>query len=111
LGATSVCGAAGDPCGKPLRPRGVKCENIAELLTTVDSKFPLTSIFTENEHPDECYIGVVRSLTSRTVRLLEIDPRANWDTSTTSWPLRDITRVDFGGRYEKALIDVGRRPS
>lgn len=95
---------------RPRKPRGIDCADVRTLLTSVNARFPLTTIHAEAEHPDECYIGVIDSFTSRTVRLLEIDPRAEWDASPTSWPLAKITRVGFDGKYEQALFDLADRP-
>ncbi|WP_138731643.1 hypothetical protein [Modestobacter excelsi] len=46
----------------------------------------------------------------RSVHLLEITPRAEGEGRPTKWAFGDIARVDFGGRYEKALALVGGSP-
>ena len=38
---------------------------------------------------------------------LEINPDATWDEKPNEYKLSEITRVDFGGDYEKALYLVG----
>ncbi len=65
---------------------------------------------TENEHPDEGFIGSVLSVTSGRVRLREITPEAEWHSEPTSWRSSEITRVSFGNRYEEALVAIGGPP-
>lgn len=76
------------------------------LLETAGSIYPVVTLHTEEEYPDECYIGAVSCVRSTQVDLLEISPDGQWDTLVTPYDLDKITRVDFGGAYEEALVLV-----
>ena len=94
----------------PAKPR-VSMTNIEGLLKSASRVFPLVTIYREVLHPDICYIGRVEHVERGGVSLLEIGPDAKWDSRPTEYRLKDITRVDFGGAYEDALILVGGLPS
>jgi hypothetical protein len=47
-------------------------------------------------------------VTNGKVSLIEIDTDAIWDDEPSSYRLREITRVSFGGAYEDALYRVGK---
>ena len=52
-------------------------------------------------------IGSIRGVDETNVRLITIDPDADWDDEIATIPLADVTRLDFGGGYEEALLLVG----
>jgi hypothetical protein len=58
-----------------------------------------------------CFIGHPVRFTSRSVHLLGITPQAQWEVNPEKWAFADVTRVDFGGRYEEALALIGGAPS
>ncbi|MEY2453669.1 MAG: hypothetical protein QOD92_3243 [Acidimicrobiaceae bacterium] len=88
----------------------VTLDAIGGVLSGLGQLFPLVSVHTENDHPDECYIGRPMNTTSRSLHLLEIDTDAVWEHKPTTWPLGSITRLDAGGRYETALAALGGEP-
>jgi hypothetical protein len=90
---------------RPLAQPKVLLHDLASLLSSADGLFPLVTIHAERLHADECYIGRARRMTRTAVELREIDPAARWGR-IESYKFRDITRVDFGGRYEDALWQV-----
>ena len=94
--------------GETLRkkPR-VSLNSLPELLKSANRLFPLVTIQRERAKPDTCEIGRVVEITKSHVSLLEIGPDAIWDDEPTEIPLREITRVDFGGAYEDALHLIG----
>ena len=94
----------------PKKPR-VELESLESLLVTAGRWFPLVTIHREMVDPDICQIGRVEGVSKGRLRLFEIDPGAVWDAEATEYRLSEITRVDFGGDYEEALILVGRDPS
>ncbi len=91
------------------RPRtpAVVVDSIQELLSTANRAFPVITIHRETVAPDVCHIGRVVSVSDSEVSLLEIGPDARWDDDALSYRTREITRVDFGGDYEEALMLVG----
>ena len=94
----------------PRKP-SVTLTDIGELLRFAARKFPLVTIHRERIDPDVCQIGRVLDVNRRHVTMLEIGPGARWDAKTQSYRLSEITRVDFGGRYEHALHLIGGEPS
>lgn len=95
--------------GKPKKP-SVVAESMQKALSQAAKSFPLVTIHHENDDPDVCWVGAVREVSDTEVLLLEIDPDAKWNRRPRRHKLATITRVDFGGGYERALYLVGGRP-
>ena len=93
----------------PKKPR-VSVASIEELLLSASRLFPTLTIHREKVDPDVCWIGKVEGIQQRQVALLEIGPDAKWDRKPTSYNLSEITSVEFGGEYERALHLVGGNP-
>jgi hypothetical protein len=89
----------------------VRLDSVEELLLTASRAFPIVTIHREKVNPDLCHIGKVVKIENGRVFLLEIGPDAIWEENPTEYRLREITRVDFGGGYEEALILVGGLPT
>lgn len=94
----------------PKRTR-VKVDSLRELLRTAGKAFPIVTIHRERAAPEVCHIGRVEGVSDSSVSLLEIGPDARWDDKALSYRTREITRIDFGGEYEAALILVGGEPA
>jgi len=92
--------------GIPRKPR-VSVASIEELLLSANRVFPLVTIHREQVDPDVCFIGRVLGIGRGSVSLLEIRPDATWDEKPSEYRLSEITRVNFGGDYEDALVLVG----
>jgi hypothetical protein len=75
------------------------------LLSSADAHFPLVTIHIEDKDPDVCYIGRVLRTSRRKVTLRRIDRRAIW-LESKKYEFGDITRVDFGDGYARALHEV-----
>lgn len=86
---------------------GIELRSARSLIESTAQRSPLITIFTEYRRPDVCYIGRPVTVARRRLRLLQIDPGAVWRSKATKWDLRDISRVEFGGRYEEALAALG----
>lgn len=95
---------------RPRMPGRVGLTSTRALIESASRRFPLVTIHVERRDPTVCYIGVPVGVNSKTLRLREITPDADWEDEPTSYPLKDVTRVDIGGRYERALLAVGGRP-
>ncbi|HEV8180776.1 MAG TPA: hypothetical protein VGQ61_00310 [Candidatus Angelobacter sp.] len=93
----------------PRKPR-LKLASLGALLWSANRAFPLVTIHREKVDPDVCHIGRITALKNNRVSLLEIGPDALWDKEISDYSLKEITRVDFGGDYEKALHLVGGAP-
>ena len=112
------CGGPDDFVGRALAARGewppapvdVDLDSVAGLIKTAADVAPLVTLLVEEDDPNVCFIGRPVRFTDRSVRLLEITPKAKWAQRPTKWAFKDVTRVDFGGRYEDALAVVGGPP-
>lgn len=76
------------------------------LLRSLHGSAPLVTVHAEYDDPDQCFIGAIGGLGTRTLRLREVTPRAVWTVAATRQRIDRITRVDVGGAYEQALLDV-----
>jgi hypothetical protein len=86
----------------------VDLSNFSTLLPTASALFPLVTIHREVVDPDVVHIGVVKDIADGILTLREIDPNARWARKLGRHKISQITRVDFGGRYEDALARVGK---
>ncbi len=93
----------------PKRPR-VSLTSVEDLLLSARSLFQLLTIHRERIKPDVCWIGKIEEIKRGKVSLREIGPDAKWDDYPTSYKLNEITSVEFGGEYERALSLVGGNP-
>lgn len=73
------------------------------IIESACSKFPLVTIHIEREDPNVCYIGREPGFDKKRLYWTEIDPDARLEKDSSSHKLKDITRIEFGGLYEKAL--------
>jgi len=100
--AVRALGARGQwPVRVPEWP--VQLDGLPELLAVVGEVFGLVSLHLERQVAQACWIGAVAELRAKSLRLHEVDPEARWHAVPTKFRYRDITRVDFGGRYEETL--------
>lgn len=95
---------------RPRMPGQLNLTSTRSVIESASRRSPLVTIHVERRDPHVCYIGVPVGMTSKTLRLREITPDANWEDEPRRYRLTDITQVEFGGRYEMALLAVGGRP-
>ncbi len=93
----------------PAKP-DVSVATLEELVQSAGRVFPLVTIHRETVDPDVCWIGRIVSVEKGRLSLLEISPNAIWEENPSTFLLKEITRVGFGGDYEKALHLVGKGP-
>jgi len=88
-----------------LRPQGLPglaLEDWPSAIAGIADRFPLLHLESELTKPDTCYIGVPVKITEKLLILDNLDSSADW-TGPWSFKLNEITRLDFGGGYERAL--------
>ena len=85
-----------------MRPARIAVRSLADLLTTASQRFSLVTIHRERRKPGVCYIGSVTGVTEKTVTIEDLNCNAEW-SGPRRINLRDITRIDFDGGYERAL--------
>jgi hypothetical protein len=112
-------GGPGTFVGRALAARGqwppvgvdVSLDSVTDLIADAAELAPLVTLYIEEEDPDVCFIGRPVRFGRRSVRLLEINPEADWANRPTKWRFDDLTRIEFGGRYEEALMLIGGPPA
>ena len=92
----------------PSPPNGISLDDFPSLLSSADVHFPLIAVEVARKVPDRLFIGRIAGLKRRALLLREITPNAEWDEKPTLYRFKDITQVDFGGRYEAALWRVAQ---
>lgn len=95
----------------PVTPEKVSLDTIQGVLNTFGDLRPLVTILVEQLDPDVAFIGQPVKVSSRTLHLLEISTSATWHTKPTKWSLKQVTRIEVGGRYPQALHAVGGEPN
>jgi hypothetical protein len=86
----------------PKEKAGIDVASLGDLLTSAGRAYPLIAIYTETKRSDVCFIGEVACVTDTTLTLDDLNSNAEW-CRPRRVQLADITRVDFGSGYEKAL--------
>ncbi|WP_329095000.1 hypothetical protein [Streptomyces sp. NBC_01439] len=81
---------------------------LADLAEGASRAFGLVSLHVERDAPDSCWIGEVAAVRPKSLRLREIDTEARWHPRLSKFPFEDVTRVGFGGRYERTLLEFAR---
>jgi len=85
-------------------------DDLKALVEDGVGRFPLATLHAEGGEFSEVLIGVPVAWSEGTVELLEIDADAEWMDDTQVLQVGDVTRVDFGGRYEQLLWELGGPP-
>lgn len=90
------------------RKIGLDLTDATSILRSVNNS--IVAIYREELEPESCNIGIGLSDNRKHFEMLEIDPDAKWDETPTYFRLKDITRIDLPGPYERALLAVGGEP-
>ena len=95
---------------KPILPVGIILESIPTLLESISLHYPLMALHPERTKPNVCYIGSLLSVSKATWTIDDLSRNAIW-SGPRRLRFNDITRIDFGGGYERALaIAAPKRP-
>ncbi|WP_394180065.1 hypothetical protein [Marinomonas posidonica] len=82
----------------------VDLDDLAVLLMDISEEYGLVTLHREEVEPDSCEIGRVIRADAVTYELEEIGSDARWFDDSFEYDLYDITRIEFGGAYEEALL-------
>lgn len=91
-------------------PPAIDLDTDEGLVRTLGEAFGLVAVFIEADDPDVCFVGQPRVVTRDALSLFEVTPSAEWEGELTEYAFEDVTRVDAGGRYERALSLVAGEP-
>jgi hypothetical protein len=78
--------------------------SIETLICDASRVYSVVTLHLESLDPDTCYIGRVLSVRDGKVSMQPISTEGEWLDDEDSYALPDISRVDFGGAYEEALV-------
>ena len=87
---------------RPKTPSGLTLDSWQKAINSISNQFPLISVEPEILRPDVAYIGVPLKFTSKLLVLDDLDCNAEW-SGPRNLQLGQITKVEFGGGYERAL--------
>lgn len=82
-------------------------DEVTDLLRQVEAQANLVCIHLEEWDESSLFIGKVRRIGRKRLDLQFISAQGTWDDYTDRWPIEDITRIEFGGRYITALEKWG----
>jgi len=83
-------------------PIGVTIDSMSAALSSAGKSFPLITIHQERINKEVCFVGKYLGTTQRALRILSINPEAQWEAEDVYRP-KDITLLEFGGTYEILL--------
>lgn len=108
----------------PVVPTGIELDRTRDLLRSATKQFRVVAVHPEYDEPEICYVGAAGRYRDATFELREISSEADWLPERFRYTYRSISRIDFDGSYERALLEladagsgptpggtpVGRRP-
>ena len=84
----------------------IELGELNEILLNISEDYGLVTLHREELESDSCEIGRVIKADDVSFELEEIGSDARWFDETYEYDLYDITRIEFGGSYEEALLLV-----
>ncbi|MFK7889038.1 MAG: hypothetical protein AB8G16_19440 [Gammaproteobacteria bacterium] len=84
--------------------------SIKSVLRSISSQSEVLVIHIEEVDADVCYIGKLTRMSDEDFELTLLSPSATWEDPET-YAYSQITRVDYGGLYEDALMQVAKLSS
>jgi hypothetical protein len=78
----------------------------SSIIDSVAASQAAIALFPEFRRPDICWVGWPALVDPQTVKLRELDLDARWSPKPRLIDLEDITRVGFGGGYERMLAKL-----
>ncbi len=89
----------------PKSPGAIDLKDINSVLISVNKIFPLITVHRELRDNTVCFIGSIAKITPKTITLAEISPGAEF-AGLHRINSGEITKIDFGARYEKTLWEL-----
>jgi hypothetical protein len=94
----------------PLDPVDVPLDDIAALLSALQSGNRLIALHMEETAADAMWVGVVSAVRGGEVELFSLTPQGVWEDDVDDFALRDVTRVTVGDAYLEGLEMVAGEP-
>lgn len=89
-----------------VEPPVIELKELGQLLLDITEEYGLITLHREELEADSCEIGRILKVDEVSFELEEIGSDARWFDDTYEYDLYDITRIEFGGSYEEALLLV-----
>ena len=86
-------------------PKGIDLDRTRDVLRSGTTKFRIVAVHLEYTDPGICDVGRAR-IGKKCLRLHETTPNARWRRGPTRFHPGNISRIDFGGQCERALLAV-----
>lgn len=94
--------------GNPIESFGCAADaSAADLLRIVEERAELVGVHLEGPDGDWINVGKIHRIGKNRLDLQFIGRDGVWVEFVEAWKLRDITRIEFGGRYISALERFG----
>jgi hypothetical protein len=84
----------------------VDLSSIEAIVQSVGTSQSIITIHPEETDPGTCFIGKYGGMENGFLSLLELTTDGKWSEEPGKYAIEEITRVDFGGAYEGALLLV-----
>lgn len=94
-------------------PPGSPNVELSGRVATIESAraaAPMVAVHVEFYRPDICWEGRILNVDDKEVHLLEVSTEGVWLRKPRVIDTEDVTRLDFGGDYERALALVAGEP-
>lgn len=89
---------------------GVNLSSTRTALESLAASQVLVAIHDEQDHPNECLIGVPRDFGRKKFRLQNVGTDAQWDAEDSVHRYRSVSRIDVGNAYERRLAAIAGPP-
>lgn len=90
----------------PIVLAGIDLDRTRDLLRSATKQFRIAAVHLEYDEPENCYVGAAGGFDDSTFQLHEISPEAKWLPKRYRYTYKSISRVDFDGTYERALLEL-----
>jgi len=90
---------------RPTAAAGVTLDRTKDVLRTGTERFRIVSVYTEYDEARMFYVGVAR-VGKKHAQLQTITTNGHWKRKPRPFRLGHISRIDFDGQYERALLAV-----
>jgi hypothetical protein len=94
---------------KDIKPKfipEINLNSLPELLLSASQNFPLVTIYRDKLAEKNSIVGKVTAVKEKTFEFLAIRTDAKWKEVSSRIRLADVTRIDFGDRYQEVLTTV-----
>ncbi|MEV6653222.1 hypothetical protein [Streptomyces sp. NPDC051219] len=90
----------------PTLPGAADASSLARTAVRSASPTPAAHAFhEENRAPDSCWVGRPVGYRAKSFGVLKVDPEARWAQTPSAFRFKHLTRIGFGGHYERTLAE------